>query len=144
VARLYIPGLKKHWVVVEGVEPGDIRYAPGHYPRSAMPGEEGNFSVAGHRNRATFWRLDEVNDGDAIVVETRTDWHIYRVARTRIVRPNQTEVVRKVPPGFDRGDRLLTLTTCNPKFDNYQRLIVHAVLVRSEPRGQGRPAELGG
>jgi LPXTG-site transpeptidase (sortase) family protein len=144
VARLYIPGLKKHWVVVEGVQPGDIRYAPGHYPRSAMPGEEGNFSVAGHRNRATFWRLDEVDDGDAIVVETRTEWHIYRVARTRIVRPNQTEVVRKVPPGFDRGDRLLTLTTCNPKFDNYQRLIVHAELVRSQPRGQGRPAELDG
>ena len=144
VARLYIPSLKKQWVVVEGVQPADIRYAPGHYPRSAMPGEQGNFSVAGHRNRATFWRLDELDDGDPIVVETRTDWFVYTVAETRIVRPHQTEVVKKVPPGFARGDRLLTLTTCNPKFDNYERLIIHAKLVRGQPRDAGRPAELGG
>jgi sortase (surface protein transpeptidase) len=39
---------------------------------------------------------------------------------------------------------MLTLTTCNPKFDNYERLIVHAELVRSQPRGAGPPAELGG
>jgi sortase A len=144
VARLYIPRLKKHWVVVEGVAPADIRYAPGHYPKTAMPGQVGNFSVAGHRNRATFWRLDELEDGDPIVVETRTEWHVYAVERTRIVRPQQVEVVRRVPPGFSRGGRLLTLTTCNPKFDNYERLIVHAELRRSEPRGAGQPAELGG
>ena len=87
---------------------------------------------------------DELNDGDTIVVETRTDWYVYRVAETRIVRPNQTEVVRKVPPGFERGAKLLTLTTCNPKFDNYERLIVHAELVRGQARGEGRPTELGG
>ena len=40
--------------------------------------------------------------------------------------------------------RLLTLTTCNPKFDNYQRLIVHAKLVRSQLKSDGRPSELGG
>jgi sortase A len=39
---------------------------------------------------------------------------------------------------------MLTLTTCNPKFDNYQRLIVHAELVRDQPKSAGRPAELGG
>jgi sortase A len=144
VARLYIPRLKKHWVVVEGVDPGDIRYAPGHYPRTAMPGEVGNFSVAGHRNRATFWRLDELNDGDPIVVETRTNWYVYRITRSRIVRPSQVEVVRKVPPGFARGDRLLTLTTCHPKFDNYQRLIVHAELESASTRADGRPTVLDG
>jgi LPXTG-site transpeptidase (sortase) family protein len=144
VARLYIPRLKKHWVVVEGVAPGDIRYAPGHYPKTAMPGQVGNFSVAGHRNRATFWRLDELKPGDAIVVETRTDWYVYRVAKSRIVVPSQVEVVRRVPPGFTKGVRLLTLTTCNPKFDNYQRLIIHAKQTGTLPRSQGRPAELGG
>jgi sortase A len=144
VARLYIPSLKKHWVVVEGVAPRDIRYAPGHYPKSAMPGQVGNFSVAGHRNRATFWRLDELNDNDVIVVETRTHWHVYTVAKTRIVLPSAVEVVRKVPPGFAKGDKLLTLTTCNPKFDNYQRLIVHAKLRNTLARSEGRPPELGG
>ncbi|MBY8875558.1 class E sortase [Micromonospora sp. PLK6-60] len=145
IAGLYIPSLDKHWVVVEGVEQKDIRYAPGHYPKSAMPGEVGNFSVAGHRNRATFWRLDELNEGDDIVVEGKDTWYVYKVYKTRIVRPDQVEVVAPVPmaPGTKPKEKLLTLTTCNPKFDNYQRLIVHAKLDHDLPKSAGRPPELG-
>ncbi|RLP87988.1 class E sortase [Micromonospora sp. BL4] len=146
IAGLYIPKLDKNWVVVEGVTQADIRYAPGHYPTSALPGQVGNFSVAGHRNRATFWRLDELDDGDAIVVESKTDWYVYRVSRSRIVKPTQVEVVAPVPGEPDKKPtkRMLTLTTCNPKFDNYQRLIIHAELDRTQPKSAGRPAELGG
>ncbi|EEP72610.1 sortase [Micromonospora sp. ATCC 39149] len=144
IAGLYIPKLDKSWVVVEGVTQQDIRYAPGHYPDSAMPGEVGNFSVAGHRNRATFWRLDELNPGDAIVVEDKTEWYVYKVYQSRIVKPNQVEVVAPVPmePGAEPTKKVLTLTTCNPKFDNYQRLIVHAELERTQPKSAGEPAEL--
>lgn len=146
IAGLYIPKLDKSWVVVEGVTQKDIRYAPGHYPKSAMPGQVGNFSVAGHRNRATFWRLDELNDGDVIVVESKNDWYVYRVTQSRIVKPSQVEVVAPVPgrPGAKPTRRMLTLTTCNPKFDNYQRLIIHAELARTQAKSAGRPAELGG
>ncbi|TDC25515.1 class E sortase [Micromonospora sp. 15K316] len=146
IAGLYIPKLEKNWVVVEGVTQADIRYAPGHYPESALPGQVGNFSVAGHRNRATFWRLDELRDGDVIVVESKTDWYVYKVSQTRIVKPTQVEVVAPVPgePGEKPTKRMLTLTTCNPKFDNYQRLIVHAELDRTQPKAEGRPTELGG
>ncbi|PYC73492.1 class E sortase [Micromonospora arborensis] len=146
LAGLYIPKLDKNWVVVEGVTQADIRYAPGHYPGSALPGQVGNFSVAGHRNRATFWRLDELDEGDAIVVESKTDWYVYRVSRSRIVKPTQVEVVAPVPGEPDKKPtkRMLTLTTCNPKFDNYQRLIIHAELDRTQPKSAGRPAELGG
>jgi sortase A len=144
IARLYIPKLDKQWVVVEGVTQKDIRYAPGHYPKSADPGEIGNFAVAGHRNRATFWRLDELDPSDAIVVETKTDWFVYKITRSHIVKPSAIEVVAPVPgrPGVQPTTAMLTLTTCNPKFDNYQRLIVHAELERSQPRDQGQPAEL--
>ncbi|MEU3454891.1 class E sortase [Micromonospora sp. NPDC006766] len=146
VAGLYIPKFDKHWIVVEGVSPDDIRYAPGHYPKSALPGQVGNFSVAGHRIRATFWRLDELHPGDDIVVESQTEWFIYKVYQQRIVRPSQDEVVAPVPGkrGAKPTERLLTLTTCNPKFDNYQRLIIHARLDHVQPKSEGRPAELGG
>ncbi|WP_425256122.1 class E sortase [Micromonospora eburnea] len=146
VAGLYIPKIDKHWVVVEGVSPADIRYAPGHYPKSAMPGEVGNFAVAGHRIRATFWRLDElVPDEDYIIVETQTQWLVYQVYQQRIVKPSQVEVVAPVPgkPGKKATEKVLTLTTCNPKFDNYQRLIIHARLVKEMAKSAGRPAELG-
>lgn len=140
VGRLYIPRLDKRWVVNQGVTPSDIRYAPGHYPNSAMPGQVGNFSIAGHRNVATFWALDQVVEGDPIVVETKDTWYIYQVTQEHIVKPTQVEVVAPVPnyPGATPTRRMLTLTTCHPKMDNYQRLIVHAELTSQEPRVPGQ------
>ena len=135
--------LKKQWVVVQGVTQADIRYAPGHYPRSAMPGEEGNFAVAGHRNRATFWDLDLLQPNDTIIVESKTTWFVYKVTATRVVLPTQVEVVQPVPPGLTAG-KLITLTTCNPKFNNYERLIIFGKLDSSMLRSDGKPAELGG
>lgn len=146
IAGLYIPRLDKNWIVVEGVTQKDLRYAPGHYPTSALPGQLGNFSIAGHRNRATFWRLDELDGGDVIVAEDRDNWHIYRVTRNHIVTPSEVAVVAPVPgePGTKPTDAMLTLTTCHPKFDNYERLIIHAKLDRTQAKSAGRPAELGG
>lgn len=149
IARLYIPKIGKYWVVVEGVDLDDIRYAPGHYPTSAMPGQVGNFSVAGHRNPATFWDLDQVVEGDTVVVETRDSWYVYRVTRNHIVKPDAVEVVAAVPgdPAAQPSQAMLTLTTCNPKFDNYERLIVHAELVDQLQRSDDpadRPDVLGG
>jgi len=152
IARLHIPRLNKHWVVVEGVDLSDIKYAPGHYPDTAMPGQVGNFAVAGHRSPAIFWDLDKlsagdpnvVEDGDAIVVETRTNYYVYAVSRNYIVRPTAIEVIAPVPgsPGQAATSPMLTLTTCNPKWDNYERLIVHARLIRSLARADGPPPEL--
>ncbi|WP_433827894.1 class E sortase [Actinoplanes sp. CA-015351] len=141
VGRLYIPKFDKEWVVVNGVQPDDIKYAPGHYPDTALPGEIGNFSVAGHRIKKIFWRLDELNDGDVIGVETRDSWFVYHVYKSEVVRPNQVEVVAPVPgkPKATPTKALLTLTTCNPKFNNYERLIVHAELVSTVPRDQSKP-----
>jgi sortase A len=149
VGRLYIPKLDKEWVVVNGVRPQDIKYAPGHYPDTAMPGQIGNFSVAGHRIKKIFWRIDELTPGDVIGVETRTNWYVYKVTGHEIVKPSAVEVVAPVPdkPGQKPTKSLLTLTTCNPKFNNYQRLIVHAQLVDTVKRDPalpdaGKPAEL--
>ncbi|MFI5495399.1 class E sortase [Actinoplanes sp. NPDC051859] len=149
VGRLYIPKFDMKWVVVDGVRPEDIRYAPGHYPDTAQPGKVGNFSVAGHRIRTIFYRLDELKPGDVVGVETRNSWFIYKVTDSEIVKPSQVEVVAPVPnqPGKKPTKALLTLTTCNPKFDNYQRLIVHAELVNTVKRDAqlpdaGKPAEM--
>jgi LPXTG-site transpeptidase (sortase) family protein len=102
--------------------------------------------VAGHRTRAIFWNLDEVHSGDAIVVETQKSWFVYKVTKQEIVKPTAVEVVAPVPdqPGVKPTDAMLTLTTCNPKWDNYQRLIIHAKLQRSQPRSAGQPAEAKG
>jgi sortase A len=146
LARLYVPRMNKIWVVVEGVTAADIRYAPGHYPGTAMPGQVGNFSVAGHRNRSIFWDLDTLHAGDPVVVETAQTWYVYTVTVTQVVLPTSVEVVAPVPGQLHvkPTKAMVTLTTCNPKFNNYQRLIVHGELVRSQPHDGPRPAEIGG
>ena len=149
IGRLYIPKLDKEWVVVNGVAKADIKGAPGHYPATAMPGQVGNFSVAGHRARKFFWRIDELGPGDVIGVETKDYWYVYRMYGREVVKPQAVEVVAPVPdrPGAKPAKRLLTLTTCNPKYNNYQRLIVHAELATRVKRDAelpdaGKPAVL--
>ncbi len=145
VARLYIPKLKKHWVVVEGVSLKDIRFAPGHYPGTALPGAIGNFAVAGHRVPAIFWDLNEIQKSDTIVVETKDNWYVYTVTVNEIVTPHSVEVIAPTPdePGVKASAAMLTLTTCNPKWDNYQRMVVHAKLVSTTPHSAGAPVALG-
>lgn len=146
IGRLHVPRLGLRWVLVEGVDKDDIRFAPGHYPGTAQPGQLGNMAVAGHRSPGLFWDLDQVAKGDPIVVETADTWFVYRVTRTRIVLPRAADVVAPVPdqPGTAPTAAVLTLTTCEPKWDDYQRLVVHARLARATPKIAGRPAELGG
>jgi len=93
IGRLYLPRLHLHWVVVEGVSLADIRYAPGHYPGTALPGQAGNFAVAGHRVIGIFWDLDQLRPGDQAIVETRADWFVYQVSQTEIVNPHAVEVI---------------------------------------------------
>ncbi len=143
LGRLYIPKLKLQWVVVQGVALKDIRYGPGHYPGTAMPGETGNFSIAGHRSPGIFWDLDQVQPDDYLIFETATEWYVYVVFQNQIVTPTSFEVVAPTPgePGVTPTQADITLTTCNPKWANYQRMAVHGTLLLTSPHDQ-RPAEL--
>jgi sortase A len=82
-AKLYIPkfGADFHFTVLEGTSDKTLEAGPGHYKGTALPGEQGNFSVAGHRvgKGAPFNDLDLLQSCDAIVVETQTSWFVYRV-----------------------------------------------------------------
>jgi sortase (surface protein transpeptidase) len=81
-ARLYIPalGADYQFTIIQGTNAQDLAIGPGHYKDTAMPGKPGNFSVAGHRvgKGAPFNDLDLVKSCDAMVVETKSDWFVYR------------------------------------------------------------------
>jgi sortase A len=82
-ARLYIPsfGADYHFTIQEGVGEKSLEVGPGHYKGTALPGEPGNFGVAGHRvgKGAPFNDLDQLSSCNAIVVETQTAFFLYRV-----------------------------------------------------------------
>lgn len=116
--------------VVEGVRVDDLKRGPGRYPASELPGQPGNFAVAGHRSTydAPFYNLDQLAAGDEVRVTDRDgERFTYRVVEQRIVGPAADEVLREDPLGTGRPT--LTLTTCHPRFSNAQRLVVFAELV---------------
>lgn len=82
-AKIYIPTFGSDYVytIIEGTNANDLEVGPGHYSDSQLPGEPGNFAVAGHRvsRGSPFNQLGQLQACDAMVVETQTDWFVYRV-----------------------------------------------------------------
>lgn len=129
----------------EGVDRATLQKGIGHYPTTALPGEVGNFSMAGHRTTygKPFSRIAELTDGDRVIVETRESYFVYEVYDSLVVRPTQTEVILPVPSklGKQPTEALLTMTSCHPQFSSRERYITHARLVETFARADGLPAD---
>ena len=82
-AQLYVPtfGSDYRFAIIEGTNEDDLLRGPGRYVDSQMPGEMGNFAVAGHRvgKGAPFNDLGKLETCDDIVVETQKERITYRV-----------------------------------------------------------------
>ncbi len=128
LARIEIPSIGLDAKVVAGVGPEDLKKGPGHYPGTPMPGQFGNAAIAGHRTTygQPFYRLDEVQPGDEIVLTTVQGHFVYRATGSEVVNPDASEVVATTDPNV----ATLTLTTCTPRYTASQRLVVHATLDR--------------
>ena len=157
-AQLYIPtfGSDYHFAIIEGTNEDDLLRGPGRYVDSQMPGEMGNFAVAGHRvgKGAPFNDLGKLETCDDIVVETQTERITYRVlpidgeqadcfngippeyshvVGRHITTPGDVSVTNPVPESDAAPNReILTLTTCHPQLSNAERMIVHAMEVEKE------------
>ncbi|HKR50928.1 MAG TPA: class E sortase [Pseudonocardiaceae bacterium] len=87
MAKMYIPTFGPDFVftVLEGTGQDTLAVGPGHYEDTALPGQPGNFAVAGHRvgKGSPFNSLDLLSSCDAIVVETIDHWFVYRVLPLR-------------------------------------------------------------
>ncbi len=116
--------------IVEGVGFAELQRGPGHYPSTAPPGGDGNFAVAGHRTTfgAPFFNLDDLRAGDEVhVTDRRGRRHTYEIREQRVVGPGDSWVLGPDPLGS--GVSTLTLTTCEPRFSDAQRLVVFAEMI---------------
>ncbi len=146
----YIPrfGDDYYRTVAEGVdlEPVLNRMGVGRYPNSAMPGEVGNFSIAGHR--VTYGKplnqIANLRPGDEIIVQTKDGFYTYTFRNFDIILPDAVEVLSPVPdePDFKGKDRILTMTACNPMFSARERYVAYAELTDWTPAGDGAPENI--
>jgi sortase A len=107
IGRLEIPRLGVAAIVAEGTDSRTLRRAVGHIPRTPLPGEAGNVVLAGHRD-SFFRSLRHVLPGDLLRMTTPDGVFDYRIESTRVVRPEDTEVLSATP------SPTLTLITCYP------------------------------
>ncbi|WP_422115643.1 class E sortase [Brachybacterium sp. UNK5269] len=146
---MHVPAFDRvEFPLAEGVGLADVLdvKGAGHYPQTALPGQVGNFSAAGHRN--TYGRVFEdiarLEPGDPIVVETAEAFYVYEVTEALIVQPSDVEVIAPTPgrPGVEPTARMLTLTACHPMFSARERYIVHAEFAYWTDRADGIPEAL--
>jgi sortase A len=107
VGRLEVPRLGLLAIVQEGVDDDVLRFAAGHVPGTALPGEPGNVVIAGHRD-TLFRPLKEVRPGDAVRLTTPAGAFEYAVTQVEVVEPTRLDVLEP------RSPREATLVTCYP------------------------------
>ncbi|MHB1001004.1 MAG: sortase [Armatimonadota bacterium] len=125
--KLIIPKIGLNAVVVEGTSSSALRRGPGHFPGTALPGEQGNCCIAGHRNMYGSWfrKLNKLYYGDTVMIKISGKQYIYKVVKVFTVRPNDLSVLK------DTSKRTLTLITCTPVPRPTHRLIVIAEMTDS-------------
>lgn len=139
IGKITIPKIGAEFATLEGVDLNYLSKGPGHFPGTPFPGQSGNAALAGHRTTwaAPFNRIDELEPGDQIVIESLQGTFHYEVLPQpgatpdttvgyRIVTPAQTEILDQPP-----GQNLLTLMACHPKYSAAQRIVVVGKLVEA-------------
>ena len=107
IGRLDISRLGLSVIVIEGVRAATLRRAVGHIPGTALPGQQGNVGISGHRD--TFFRpLRNIRRDDIVTLTTVVGEFRYRVVSTSIVRPDNIAVLSPTE------NQILTLVTCYP------------------------------
>ena len=126
IGLLKISKISLEEAVREGSTSSVLSSALGHMEGTALPGEEGNCCIAGHRNYTFgkyFNRLNEMEIGDFIELETYDANYVYEINDIFVVEPTEVSVLDDI-----EGENL-TLITCTPLFIGSHRLIIRAILV---------------
>lgn len=107
LGRIEISTIGLAAMIAEGTDGKTLRRAVGHIPGTALPGQQGNVAIAGHRD--TFFRgLRNIHEDDEITLTTLNGTYRYRVDFTKVVQPEDIAVLDH------SDDAILTLVTCYP------------------------------
>ena len=125
IGSLEIPKIGLNTKLYEGIWLTVLNVGPGHWPGTAEPGGYGNTVIAGHRvtHSRPFRNIDDLANGDEIIVNASTGRHVYKVSGREIVYPEDIWIVDQTP-----GYRI-TLFACHPPGSAKQRYVIYGDLV---------------
>ena len=123
--RLQIPKINQDVPVVEGDGPEQLKKGVGHAVYSANPGEIGNVVLSAHNDiqGEIFRDLDQLEQGDLVILFSERKNYTYVVEEVLIVEPHQVEFLEST------DESIATLISCYPYRIDNQRIIVIANLI---------------
>jgi len=127
IALIEIPSINLSQGIVEGITDDILQYYLGLFESSVMPGEKGNFSVAGHRvsdYSEAFVNLYKVEIGDEIIIKANKKEYVYEITDNFIVSPDRVDVLENTE------DPTITLVTCT--VGAKERVIVKGKLIETK------------
>ena len=86
-----------------------LRYGIGHYAGSYFPGENGTIILAGHNTSNFFQRIDEIEPGDEIILDTTYGTFKYIMERSEVVKETDYEAFK-----VTHDKETLIMYTCYP------------------------------
>lgn len=123
--QIQIPAINIDAPVVQGDGWEQLKKGVGQHIGTANPGQKGNLVVSAHNDifGEIFRDLDQLETGDEITIFTSQRAYTYVVTGSKIVEPNQVEVMAPTK------DATVTLISCYPYLVDDQRIVVTARLV---------------
>ena len=126
IGRIHIDRMNLDIVLVQGTDTASLQKGPGHYEKTAFPGQGSTIGIAGHRTTylAPFRHINDLEAGDQSRLEMPYGVFTYTVMRHEIVDPSDVQIVK--PVGFEE----LVMTACHPVYSAAQRYAVFSRLTR--------------
>jgi sortase A len=123
--RLQIPKIDQDVPVVEGDGWEQLKKGVGHHIHSANPGETGNVVLSAHNDihGEIFRDLDQLEEGDLIILFSERQSYTYAVEDVLIVEPTRVEFLETT------STPTTTLISCYPYLVDNKRIVVTAHLV---------------
>ncbi len=122
IVSIRIPAINVNHKVVQGDSWEQLKKGVGQHIGSPNPGEKGNLILSAHNDvfDEIFRHLDQLKDGDEVLLYTQQHEYVYIVRQTRIVEPTAVEVLEQ------GNDTIATLISCYPYLVDDKRIVVTA------------------
>lgn len=110
--------------IVQGDGWEELKRGVGQHIGSTDPGQPGNLVLTGHNDiyGEVFKELDELEEGDEIIIYSANNSFTYVVTETQIVAPTDVDVMNPTP------EATITLISCYPYRVDNKRIAVFAEL----------------
>ena len=133
MARIVIPSIHVSLPIYHGTDSRTLTEGVGHLFGTSLPigGPSTHSVLTGHTGLSTatmFDNLNQLKKGDVFYVSSLGQTLKYEVNDITVVKPEETDSLRKVP-----GRDLVTLITCTPYGVNSHRLLVTGERVPMDP-----------